>query len=113
MDLTLTYVKGEISGPGTCSIGPDGIWIYLEHRTNGSLDVYLTVGAAQGGVGGGSIAGGGTFGSDSVRVRVYDLVAGGFTDTADAAADLGSDLRSGHFSGTWKGEPLTADYTCS
>jgi hypothetical protein len=113
LDLTLTYAKGEITGPGVCSIGPDGIWIYLEHRTNGSLDVYLTVGAAQGGVGGGAITGGGQFGPEAVRVRIYDLVVGGFIDTENAQADLDPDLRTGSFSGTWNGEPLTADYSCS
>jgi len=46
-------------------------------------------------------------------VRIYDLVLGGFEEAEDAQADLAPDLRSGDFSGTWKGEPLAASYTCS
>lgn len=113
LDLTLTYQGGQLDGPGTCIIGVDGIWIYLDHRTGGALDAYLTVGKAQGGVGGGPITGGGHFGPDAVRVRIYDHVEGGFTDTEGAQADLAPDLRSGTFSGTWKGDPLTATYICS
>jgi len=113
MELTLTYSKGQITGPGTCSIAPNGIWIYLEHRTNGQLDVYLTVGAAQGGVGGGPITGGGHFGPEAARIRIYDLVLGGFTQTEETEAELAPDLRSGQFTGTWSGQPLVADYTCS
>ena len=51
--------------------------------------------------------------STGVRVRIYDLVLGGFEEAEDAQADLAPDLRSGDFSGTWKGEPLAASYTCS
>lgn len=113
LDLTLNYQGGQLDGPGTCIIGVDGIWIYLDHRTGGALDAYLTVGKAQGGVGGGPITGGGHFGPDAVRVRIYDHANGGFTDTEGAQADLAPDLRSGTFSGTWKGVELTATYICS
>jgi hypothetical protein len=115
VDLFLTYARGTIEGPGRCDIGANESALYIEHRKGGiALDVLITLGPAAGGMSGPPLTpGGGTYGDEKVRIRVSDPQIGSFVDATDTQMIVAPDLKSGTFSATWDGEPLSGDYTCS
>ncbi len=113
VELSVTSARGTIEGPGRCDIGLNETSLYLEHRQAGTLDLYITLGPAQGGISGpGLTPGGGSYGAEAVRIRVVDPSIGSFLDAVDPEMVVAPGLKSGMFSGTWKGEPLSGTYTC-
>ncbi len=114
VDLSVTSARGTIEGPGRCDIGLNETSLYLEHRQGGTLDLYITLGPAQGGISGpGLTSGGGTYGAEAVRIRVVDPAIGSIVDAVDPEMVVAPGLKSGTFTGTWKGEPLSGTYTCA
>ncbi|MEX0709711.1 MAG: hypothetical protein WD116_00735 [Chloroflexota bacterium] len=114
VDLSMTSARGTIEGPGRCDIGLKESSLYLEHREGGTLDVYITLGPAAGGISGpGLTPGGGTYGPEAVRIRVVDPAIGSFVDAIDPEMTVAAGLKSGTFAGTWKDEPLTGEFSCS
>lgn len=114
VQLSMTTQRGLIEGPGRCDIGGNETSLYLEHRQGLVLDAYITLGPSAGGLSGPGVPpGGGTYGPEVLQIFVVDATVGSFLKATDPQMIVAAGLKSGTFSGTWKGEPLTGDFTCS
>lgn len=114
VDLSMTSARGTTEGPGRCDIGNNESSLYLEHRTAAALDVYITLGPSAGGMSGPGLArGGGTYGPEVLQIFVVDPAVGSFLKAIDPQMIVAAGLKSGSFTGTWKDQPLSGDFTCS
>jgi hypothetical protein len=114
VQLSMTTQRGLIEGPGRCDIGLNETSLYLEHRTASALDAYITLGPSAGGMSGPGIPpGGGTYGPEVLQIFVVDASVGSFLKATNPQMIVAAGLKSGSFTGTWKGEPLTGEFTCS
>ncbi len=113
VQLSMTTQRGVLEGPGRCDIGLNETSLYLEHRTAAALDAYITLGPSAGGMSGPGIPrGGGTYGPEVLQIFVQDP-GGSFLKATDPQIIVAAGLKSGTFTGTWKDEPLSGEFTCS